>query len=245
MPGVLTKLLKGAGELPHAAAAHHTRAVATVVQAQPFAEVQSPARSVNMHPPRKNLDVRSVPTLLVVIALAACGGAPTTPSQPAPSAASSASANPSSGTPSTAGFTCSGTFHLDGTTTDFKPVQVTDVRVGTHVGYDRIVVEFAGTGTPGFDLAATTPPFNADASGLPLTVAGTDFLKLRFVSATAAGSWSGPSTFSPGYPKLRSLVAGGDFEGHFTWFVGLNGPACYQVSELSGPTRIVIDLQTP
>jgi hypothetical protein len=144
-----------------------------------------------------------------------------------------------------AGFTCGATFHVGGTTTDYKPVQVTDVRVGTHAGYDRIVVEFAGTGTPGFDLATTTPPFNADASGLPLTVAGTDVLKLTFVSATAAGSWSGPSTFSPGYPKLHSLVAGGDFEGHFTWFAGLNGPACYQVSELSGPTRIVIDLQTP
>jgi hypothetical protein len=221
-----------------------------------------------MRQPWNSLHVRSIPTLLLVVGLVACGGTATTPSvpagspeptatfgasytpamtpsQPAPSAASSASVNPSSGAPSPAGFTCGGTFHLDGTTTDFKPVQVTDVRVGTHAGYDRIVVEFAGTGTPGFDLGPTTPPFNADASGLPLTVAGTDFLKLRFVSATAAGSWSGPSTFSPGYPKLRSLVAGGDFEGHFTWFVGLNGPACYQVSELSGPTRIVIDLQTP
>lgn len=215
-----------------------------------------------MHQRRKSLQLRSLSTLILVVGLAACGGTATTPSTqagspeptptlgtsgaPAPTPSSPpSSASPSSDAPSPASFTCGATFHLDGTTTDFKPVQVTDVRVGTHAGYDRIVVEFAGTGTPGFDLATTTPPFNADASGLPLTVAGTDFLKLLFVSATAAGSWSGPSTFSPGYPKLHSLVAGGDFEGHFTWFVGLNGPACYQVSELSGPTRIVIDLQAP
>jgi hypothetical protein len=221
-----------------------------------------------MRQPIESLNFRSVPTLLLVVALAACGGATTTaspsagssdptgtfgasgtaattPNGPAPSVASTAPANPPSVEPSPASFTCGGTLHLNGTTTDFKPVQVTDVRVGTQAGYDRIVVEFAGTGTPGFDLATTTPPFNADASGLPLAVAGTDFLKLLFVSATAAGSWSGPSTFSPGYPKLHSLVAGGDFEGHFTWFVGLNGPACYRVSVLSVPTRIVIDLQTP
>jgi hypothetical protein len=221
-----------------------------------------------MRQPNESLNLRSIPTLLLVVALAACGGAATTaspsagspepnatfgtsgtptttPGAPAPSAPSAVPAGPPSVEPSPAAFTCGATFHLNGTTTDFKPVQVTDVRVGTQAGYDRIVVEFAGTGTPGFDLATTTPPFNADASGLPLTVAGTDFLKLLFVSATAAGSWSGPSTFSPGYPKLHSLVAGGDFEGHFTWFVGLNGPACHRVSVLSGPTRIVIDLQTP
>jgi hypothetical protein len=221
-----------------------------------------------MHQFLPSPNVRPIATLLVTIALAACGGtAPTpsgpagspapastvvasgtpaaTPSQAAPSAASSASASPSSDAPNPPGFTCGGTFQLNGTTTDFKPVQVTDVRVGTHAGYDRIVVEFAGTGTPGFDLSPAVPPLVADASGLPLTVAGTSFLKLLFVSATAAGSWSGPSTFSPDYPKLHSLVAGGDFEGHFTWYVGLNGPACYHVSELSGPTRIVIDLQTP
>ncbi len=220
--------------------------------------------SSDMHQHRQSLHLRPVSTLILVVTLAACGGTATSPSpqagSPGPTATfgssgsaatkpstppSSAPTNSSSGAPSTASFTCGGAFHLNGTTTDFKPVQVTDVRVGTGAGYDRIVVEFAGTGTPGFDLATTTPPFNADASGLPLTVAGTDFLKLVFVSATAAGSWSGPSTFSPGYRKLHSLVAGGDFEGHFTWFAGLNGPACYQVSVLSGPTRIVIDLQAP
>jgi hypothetical protein len=221
-----------------------------------------------MHQPRLSLKVRPLATVLVTLALAACGGTATTPSAPAgspaptstveasgtpaatpslsaPSSPGSGSASASADAPSPPGFTCGGTFHLNGTTTDFKPVQVTDVRVGTHAGYDRIVVEFAGTGTPGFDLSPAVPPLNADASGLPLTVAGTSFLKLLFVSATAAGSWSGPSTFSPGYPKLHSLVAGGDFEGHFTWFAGLNGPACYHVSELGGPSRIVIDLQAP
>ncbi len=221
-----------------------------------------------MRQPKASLNLRSVPTLLFAVALAGCGGTAataspsagspvptgtavasvppsTTPSAPQPSASSPASTNPPSVAPSPAGFSCGATLHLDGTSTDFRPVQVTDVRVGTHVGYDRIVVEFAGTGTPGFDLATASPPFKADPSDLPLTVAGTDFLKLTFVYATAAGTWSGASTFSPGYRKLESVVAGGDFEGHFTWFVGLTGPACYKVSVLGGPTRIVIDLQTP
>ena len=44
---------------------------------------------------------------------------------------------------------------------------ITDVRIGTHDGYDRVVFEFAG-GLPEVSLERAEPPFTHDASGEPI-----------------------------------------------------------------------------
>jgi len=141
------------------------------------------------------------------------------------------------------GFTCAATTVLPATTS--AVVSITDTRLGTHAGYDRIVFEFAGTKRPRLTVDVASPPFDQDASGLPVNVAGSAFLKLRLYDASGYPTYTGPDSFSPGYPNLVALVNTGDYEGYVTWIAGLRGSACYRISTLSGPTRIVIDVQAP
>ena len=53
---------------------------------------------------------------------------------------------------------------------------IADVRVATHDGYDRVVFEFTD-GLPEVFLERAEPPFTHDASGAPIDVEGTSFLR--------------------------------------------------------------------
>ncbi|HZL33515.1 MAG TPA: hypothetical protein VFC81_05960 [Verrucomicrobiae bacterium] len=164
---------------------------------------------------------------------------PATPTPPLVRPANSPSPGPSAG----AGFTCAATTVLPATTS--AVVQVNDVRLGSHAGYDRIVLEFAGTGRPGLTVAVASPPFVGDASGNPIVVPGKAFLTLKLYDASDYPTYAGPGSISAGYPRLTALVNNGDYEGYVSWVAGLTGPACYRISTLTGPTRIVVDIQAP
>jgi hypothetical protein len=127
--------------------------------------------------------------------------------------------------------------------------QIVDVRNGTHAGYDRVVFEFAD-GLPEISLDRAAPPFTGDASGLPIDVEGTSFLRLTMRGGTkqtedGTSSYDGPTDFDPAFPMLVDLVEGGDFEAQSTWYLGLNAEACVRVTQLvgeGGPARLVIDV---
>lgn len=127
---------------------------------------------------------------------------------------------------------------------------ITDIRVGTHDGYDRVVFEFE-QGLPEITLDRATPPFTHDASGMPIDVDGSSFLRLTMrggTKQTEAGesSYTGPTEFTPGYDTLVHLVEGGDFEAQSTWYFGLDSEACVRVMQLDGEgdsPRLVIDLE--
>jgi hypothetical protein len=155
---------------------------------------------------------------------------------------SSIAASPSIGPSPSVVMDCSTTFVLPATTSKVAPI--TDVRVGAHPGYDRIVFEFSGSGRPQLTVERKNGPFVQDASGKTVKVPGNTFLSLRLFDASGYPTYTGPSTFSPGYPNLVALVNTGDYEGYVTWIAGLSevNSICYNVSTLTGPTRIVIDL---
>ena len=71
-------------------------------------------------------------------------------------------------------FSCDLPIHEDATV---ARANITDVRTGTHHGYDRVVFEFAG-GIPEASLERAEPPFTQDASGAPIEVQGESFLRL-------------------------------------------------------------------
>ncbi|MGI8999245.1 MAG: AMIN-like domain-containing (lipo)protein [Candidatus Limnocylindria bacterium] len=126
---------------------------------------------------------------------------------------------------------------------------ITDVRVGTHAGHDRVVFEFAD-GLPEFTLDRATPPSTHDASGMPIDVEGASFLRLTMRGGTkqtedGTSSYDGPTDFAPAFPSLISLIEGGDFEAQSTWYLGLSGEACVRVLRLTddGAPRIVIDVE--
>jgi hypothetical protein len=138
--------------------------------------------------------------------------------------------------------TCAPSFVLPATTESVT--QITDVRVGAHPGYDRIVFEFAGSGRPQLTIEQKQGAFVQDASGQEIKVPGNTFLVLKLFDASGYPTYTGPSSFSPGYPNLAALVNAGDFEGYVTWIAGLRdiNSICYSVSTLANPTRIVIDI---
>ena len=199
--------------------------------------------------------------LIAGIILAGCTPAGSTPESASPSSSAasvepsvaasadasvepSASATSNEPTESLPPFACTPSVTIAHTT---DRAQITDVRVGTHDGYDRVVFEFA-SGLPDAVIEAVLPPFYADPSGLEIEVAGSAFLKLTMhgaskISPDGGVTYAGSTNFEPGFDQLVQLVEGGDFEAVSTWYLGLNGGGCIRVLTLPDPSRIVIDIE--
>jgi len=212
---------------------------------------------------RLSLGALTLITLLVAVACTTASPSPSTgePSASASLAPSNAPSEPASVAPSASAsvvpseapsedpteslpFACAPTMGIPATT---DRAQITDVRVAEHEGYDRIVFEFSG-GIPETLIEAVLPPFFEDASGLPLTVNGTAFLRVTMHGASKVDpdgvvTYSGPTEFEPGLPQLVHLVEGGDFEAVSTWYLGMDGGGCLRVLTLSAPSRLVIDIE--
>jgi hypothetical protein len=201
-------------------------------------------------------------TLIAGITLAACAPAGTSPESTSPSNSTAGSLEPS--VPASVGtsvapsatatseepteslppFACTPSVTIAKTT---DRAQITDVRVGTHDGYDRVVFEFA-SGLPDAVIEAVLPPLYADPSGLEVEVAGSAFLKVTMhgaskISPDGGVTYGGSTNFEPGFDQLAQLVEGGDYEAVSTWYLGLNGGGCIRVLTLADPSRIVIDIE--
>jgi hypothetical protein len=197
-------------------------------------------------------------TLLAVVLMGGCaslGGSPSTSGVASESGSIAASVLPiasaaasESIVPEPSGdlgeFTCTLPVSDPGTVTR---AQITALRVGTHEDYDRITFEF-DSGIPEYRIEAATPPFFADPSGLPLEVAGSAFWKIVLIGGTKVTpdgvvTYGGPNDFTPGFDALVALKEGGDFEALSTWYAGLADTSCIRVMTLTGPKRLVIDIQ--
>jgi len=121
---------------------------------------------------------------------------------------------------------------------------VTAVRIAHHDGYDRLVVGFATSNSmPQYQLTRqATSTFVRDASGQPVTLNGSAGIRVVLRNADIADGV--PSDLNPDLPQIREVTQIGNFERVVSYGVGLATPACFRVLELSGPTRLVIDVQT-
>ncbi|SEK87379.1 hypothetical protein SAMN04515665_1062 [Blastococcus sp. DSM 46786] len=129
-------------------------------------------------------------------------------------------------------------------------VTVRDVRVGAHDGYDRVVFELGGTGTPGWDIRyvdqATEP-----GRGQKIQLAGDAVLQVQITGAgypydtgveefTAAGPVAGSGT-----ETVTEVAFAATFEGVTTSFVGTGTRAPFRVHLLEAPTRVVVEVAHP
>jgi hypothetical protein len=122
---------------------------------------------------------------------------------------------------------------------------VTAIRVAHHDGYDRLVFGFATSNSmPEYRLTPqSSATFLQDASGRPVALQGTAGIRAVFQNSDiVAGA---PSDQKPGLPEIREVANIGNFERVVSYGIGLKDAACYRVIELSSPTRLVIDVQTP
>ena len=168
------------------------------------------------------------------------------PGSPAPGvAASPGAASPAPDAAATLpGFSCAtqngGAAQPAGST---GPVPVTDVRAAAQTGVDRFVIQLSGP-VPQYEVkpqASTT--FTRDPSGFRVSLEGSSGLQVTVHGAQSYGSYSGSTDLTPRLTVLREARQVGDFEGVLTWGLGLSRASCFRAYVLTGPSRLVIDVQ--
>jgi hypothetical protein len=197
----------------------------------------------------------------LVFVLSACGSdknaaspsSSSTSTSTAPvSAATTTTTAPSTSTSAeittTTGVKCPnlGTTKPTGTPANQPAALLTDVAVTTAGCRDSVTFTFekSGSAVPSCTVAYQPGPFTDDASGAPVTVAGSAFLTLRcypaygydFVSGVT--TYTGPKHITPtGTRHVREVVKTGDSEGVLNWVIGLDQQRAYGISAGGVPTR--------
>ncbi|MBF6521352.1 AMIN-like domain-containing (lipo)protein [Nocardia farcinica] len=134
-----------------------------------------------------------------------------------------------------------------GTASPDAALTVAGIRIGRQPGFDRIVFDLGGKGTPGWTVEYTERAVQ-DGSGRELDIPGRSVLEVRITGSaypfdSGVSPYAGPDPATdpdvPGIAVATPLV----FEGVTQSFIGVDGdrPA-FSVSALSGPTRLVIDI---
>jgi hypothetical protein len=216
------------------------RAFATLLAAAAVTACGSTAASQNVAPPTTKSSAFSSAT-----------ATPSTTPVPTATVAATAQALPTQATapaPTAANTTCVSS--AKGTLMAGQALLV-DVRVGSHDGYDRVVLEFTSRQAPTneastFEIAPAAPPFVQDASGLPMTISGNPVLGIVLRGATAAtldgrSAYTGSRDFITRFPALNEFKSRGDFEAVSSWLAGMNGSGCVKAQVLTAPTRLVLD----
>jgi hypothetical protein len=119
--------------------------------------------------------------------------------------------------------------------------------MGRQDGFDRVVFEIGGRGTPGWNVRFVDEAA-AQGSGDPIDVEGGAILQVTLQGMglpfeTGADEWSGPDPLTSGDTETVTEVAwDGTFEGTTVAFVGLREQTPFRVYSLTDPTRIVLDV---
>jgi hypothetical protein len=206
---------------------------------------------------------RLVPVLAAVLTVGAvlsgCSGGDDTGSEATASSSSSSSPEETSAAPSTGGGDTGGDGGTDaspfpantepdkGTPSADARVTVTELRVGRHEGFDRVVFEVDGTGTPGWDVRYVDDP-SSQGSGDPIDVEGAAALQVTLTGVglpddTGVPEYSGPDPLSiPETETVTEIVFDGTFEGQAVAFVGTTAQTPFRVYLLEDPVRVVVEV---
>jgi hypothetical protein len=126
-------------------------------------------------------------------------------------------------------------------------VTVRDIRIGRQDGFDRVVFEVGGTGTPGWDVRYVDGAVS-QGSGEPVEVAGDAVLQVSVTGAgypydTGVAEWAGPDPLSVADAEVVTEVAfDATFEGTTVAFVGTAARSPFRVYLLEGPARVVVEI---
>ena len=166
-----------------------------------------------------------------------------------PSASASASASASSGSGAGLPPFPATTRPDDGGLGSGNGLTLTGVRVGRQEGFDRVVFDLGGTGTPGWRVEYVARP-RQDGSGDPVELEGDVFLQvvLRGIGMpfdTGIDQYGDASTrvSGAGTQGIAQVAPGASFEGDQQAFIGLDGSRrAFRAFALSNPTRVVVDV---
>jgi hypothetical protein len=122
-------------------------------------------------------------------------------------------------------------------------LQLEDVRMGEHDGFDRVVLEFSGTAVPGWGVAWSEKAV-AEGTGEVVQLDGDRVLSIS-ASGTAMpepGSYEVPRRLGPS-GDVAEVQVDGWFEGYTQVFAGIEGDERpFRVFSLADPPRLVVDV---
>jgi hypothetical protein len=127
---------------------------------------------------------------------------------------------------------------------------LTNVRVGDHDGYTRIVFDFQEPDFPNWEFAYVAGELEGMVEQEGGWVQGAAFLVARFQpSGTAdlsgpevAMTYDGPRRIDVGTGSVVQLLIIEDFEANLWWAIGLIGEKPFSVGTMTGPPRIYVDI---
>lgn len=120
---------------------------------------------------------------------------------------------------------------------------VTSVRVGHGAGFDRFVVQFSSSRVPGYRVVPkSSSVFFLDPSGRPVTLRGPAGLLVVMHPASGYATYHGSNDIVTSFSRLREARRIGDFEGYYSWGLGLSRASCKRVFTLTAPARLVVDV---
>lgn len=173
---------------------------------------------------------------------------PSTPSAPTPSAPTDEGTDEGTDEPAAAPPFPADSSPDTAAPSDGALLTVTDVRVAHHPGFDRVVYEMAGTGTPGWTVGYV-PEAVQDGSGMLLDLAGDGTLSVAISgSAYPADSGAVPFTHTTavrgaGTTVVTEVQGWSVFEGLTGSFIGTSETGHpFRVFLLLDPVRVVVDV---
>jgi hypothetical protein len=135
------------------------------------------------------------------------------------------------------------------------PALLTGVQAQDMGTFDRVTFTFqSGGNLPAVASAAyVQPPVLADASGLPIAVAGNAVIRIAMSNASAVDqsvnppvtTYTGPTRIEAGLSNVVEVVQVGDFESVLSWAIGIrSAPVTAQAQLLTdgGVIRVVVDV---
>ena len=116
---------------------------------------------------------------------------------------------------------------------------VSDIRLGRHDGFDRVVFEVGGTGTPGWDVRYVDEA-SSQGSGDAVEVAGDAVLQVTLTGvgypyATGVEEYTGGPLTAAGTEVVTEVVWDATFEGTSVAFVGTGRETPFRVYALDEP----------
>ena len=129
---------------------------------------------------------------------------------------------------------------------DPSGLTLTAVRAAQHEGYDRVVFEFTGSGTPGWSVEYVDAP-SSQGSGAEVAVPGSSFLQVT-AQGTSYPYESGATELPPGPVPVsgtgvvQGVVYDATFEGTSVAWIGTSDRTPFRVYALTGPSRLVVEV---
>ena len=129
---------------------------------------------------------------------------------------------------------------------DAAGLTVTAIRAARHDGFDRVVLELSGSGTPGWQVEYVPVPSDP-GTGSVVDVPGQAFLQVS-LQGTAYPYESGAEEVGRGpvatsdAQTVQGLVYGATFEGTSVTWIGTSGQVPFRVYALTGPSRVVVEV---